>query len=101
MYVHVFLFLLFFISNGETMLSSTASLFIDWLELLDPEIVKAAPDIQKKLAFARQLVKPETRKDSDICSSQPYLLALLTHQSSWTTLHCCIDRVLGDLADRR
>ena len=83
------------------MLSSTASLFIDWLELLDPEIIKSVPDLQEKLAFARQLVKPETRKDSDICRSQPYLLALLTHQSSWTTLHNCIDRLLADKNEKR
>ena len=86
---------LFFSSKGE-MLSSTASLFIDWLELLDPEIIKSVPDLQEKLAFARQSVTTETRRDVDNCRSQPYLLALLTHQSSWTTLHSCIDRVLGD-----
>ena len=83
------------------MLSSTASLFIDWLELLDPEIIKSVPEIQEKLVFAHQSVTSERKKKADVCRSQPYLLALLTHQSSWTTLHSCIDRVLGDRTGKR
>ena len=83
------------------MLSSTASLFIDWLELLDPESIKTVPELQEKLVFARQSVMSETRQHTDMCRSQPYLLALLTHQSSWTTLHNCIDRVLGDRTGKR
>uniref|UniRef100_A0A670XWG7 Integrator complex subunit 1 n=1 Tax=Pseudonaja textilis TaxID=8673 RepID=A0A670XWG7_PSETE len=63
---------------------SASGLFIDWLELLDPEVVSSCPDLQQKLLFSRD--KP--------LSFRPYLLALLTHQSSWTTLHCCIRTLL-------
>ena len=83
------------------MLSSTASMFIDWLELLDPEVIESVPELQEKLAFAHQSVMTESKRDADICSSQPYLLALLTHQSSWTTLHNCIDRLLMDRSEKR
>ena len=35
---------------------STAALFIDWLSMLDPEIIQANPDLEQKLLFARSLV---------------------------------------------
>lgn len=35
---------------------STATLFIDWLSLLDPEIVQSCPDLQQQLLFARKVI---------------------------------------------
>ena len=33
---------------------STAGLLVDWLELLDPEMLAASPVLQQQLLFARQ-----------------------------------------------
>ncbi|KAL7979401.1 hypothetical protein Chor_015425 [Crotalus horridus] len=71
---------------------SASGLFIDWLELLDPEIVSSCPDLQQKLLFS--LDKNQDSSESEPPSFRPYLLALLTHQSSWSTLHCCIRTLL-------
>ena len=71
---------------------SLAILFVDWLELLDPEIVQASPELSQQLMFARQCVGASGRAQR--ANSQPYLLALLTHQTSWVSLHRCIDCLL-------
>ena len=71
---------------------SLAILFVDWLELLDPEIVQASPELSQQLMFARQCVGASGR--AQCANSQPYLLALLTHQTSWVSLHRCIDCLL-------
>lgn len=51
------------------------------------------PDLQEKLLFAKQSVSQSDKRREH--SSQPYLLALLTHQSSWSTLHRCINSLLS------
>ncbi|XP_070811006.1 integrator complex subunit 1 [Pituophis catenifer annectens] len=71
---------------------SASGLFIDWLELLDPEVVSSCPDLQQKLLFSWD--KGKDSSESEPLSFRPYLLALLTHQSSWTTLHGCIRTLL-------
>lgn len=58
-------------------------LLIDWLVRLEPEIVGACTDQQMMLLFSREI---------DTC--RPYLLTLLTHQASWTTLHNCTSLLL-------
>ncbi|XP_060583813.1 integrator complex subunit 1-like [Ruditapes philippinarum] len=35
-------------SDSDTMLPSTCALFVDWLELLDPEIIRMVPELQRK-----------------------------------------------------
>uniref|UniRef100_A0A3B3UAH8 Integrator complex subunit 1 n=1 Tax=Poecilia latipinna TaxID=48699 RepID=A0A3B3UAH8_9TELE len=60
-----------------------SGLLVDWLEHLDPEVTSVCPDLQQKLLFARGT--PAYR---------PYLLALLTHQSNWSTLLQCISALL-------
>ncbi|KAL5018227.1 hypothetical protein ScPMuIL_003949 [Solemya velum] len=80
-------------AEGEPrMLKSTASLFIDWLGLIDPEVIRSAPDLQRYLLFAKKHMyqKPSQR------SSQPYLLALLTHQSNWCTVRRTISCLLTE-----
>lgn len=75
-------------------LSSTAGLMVDWLELLDPEIIQACPDMQQQLLFAKQQLPSDQLRKSNHVSGQPYLLALLTHKTNWPMLHRCISRVL-------
>ncbi|XP_022317209.2 integrator complex subunit 1-like [Crassostrea virginica] len=78
---------------GNTMTTSMALLFVDWLELLDPDLVAMVPDLQQQLLFARERLQGVVRQSVGH-SSQPYLLTLLTHQSSWATLQRCINCLL-------
>ena len=75
------------------MTTSMALLFVDWLELLDPDLVAMVPDLQQQLLFARERLQGVVRQSVGH-SSQPYLLTLLTHQSSWATLQRCINCLL-------
>uniref|UniRef100_A0A8C4NC36 Integrator complex subunit 1 n=1 Tax=Eptatretus burgeri TaxID=7764 RepID=A0A8C4NC36_EPTBU len=67
-----------------------AGLLIDWLELLDPEMMSSCPDVQMKLLFMNS-----TGAASTGLTFRPYLLSLLTHQSAWRTIHCTINTLLG------
>ncbi|NXJ71264.1 INT1 protein, partial [Rostratula benghalensis] len=69
-------------------LGPSSGLLNDWLEMLDPEVISSCPDLQQKLLFSWN------KAGSQVPSFRPYLLALLTHQSSWTTLHQCIRLLL-------
>uniref|UniRef100_A0A671RF77 Integrator complex subunit 1-like n=1 Tax=Sinocyclocheilus anshuiensis TaxID=1608454 RepID=A0A671RF77_9TELE len=74
---------------------SCSGLLVDWLELLDPEVTSVCSDLQQKLLFAQNKVKYVAP------SYRPYLLALLTHQSNWSTLHQCISSLLNKHRDQR
>ncbi|XP_044289697.1 integrator complex subunit 1 [Varanus komodoensis] len=71
---------------------ASSGLFIDWLELLDPEVISSCPDLQQRLLFSWN--KDKGPRTPEPPSFRPYLLAVLTHQSSWATLHRCIKAVL-------
>uniref|UniRef100_A0A8C1J140 Integrator complex subunit 1 n=1 Tax=Cyprinus carpio TaxID=7962 RepID=A0A8C1J140_CYPCA len=74
---------------------SCSGLLVDWLELLDPEVTSVCSDLQQKLLFAQNKVKYVAP------SYRPYLLALLTHQSNWSTLHHCISSLLNKHRNQR
>ncbi|XP_067859035.1 integrator complex subunit 1 isoform X2 [Heptranchias perlo] len=78
---------------------STAGLLIDWSELLDPEVISCCPDQQQRLLFASH--KMTGQQGSQPLSFRPYLLAVLTHQSNWTTLHRCINILLSKHGELR
>ncbi|XP_030646165.1 integrator complex subunit 1 [Chanos chanos] len=78
---------------------SSSGLLVDWLELLDPEVTSVCPDLQQKLLFA--LNKAKGSSDSLAPSYRPYLLALLIHQSNWSTLHQCIKGLLSKHREQR
>ncbi|XP_069125387.1 integrator complex subunit 1-like [Argopecten irradians] len=92
--------------NRSDVDTSMHTLLLDWLELLDPELVAQAPDLQHQLMFSptkgTKQVSEETSAQSKSCdpqsgrsySNQAYLLALLTHQSSWSALHRSINTLL-------
>lgn len=75
-------------STEAAWLGPSSGLLNDWLEMLDPEVISSCPDLQQKLLFSWN------KAGSQVPSFRPYLLALLTHQSSWTTLHQCIKLLL-------
>eukprot|EP00063_Salmo_salar_P067181 XP_014042016.1 PREDICTED: integrator complex subunit 1-like [Salmo salar] len=81
-------------SSEVTKTWSSSGLLVDWLGLLDPEVTSVCPDLQRKLLFA-------LNKGKGTPSYRPYLLALLTHQSNWTTLHQCISALLSKQQDQR
>ncbi|KAJ8318167.1 hypothetical protein KUTeg_003258 [Tegillarca granosa] len=74
------------------MSESMAVLLVDWLEILQPEIVNFTQEVDQLLLFAKDLLHDtNVQMESD---SRPYLLALLTHQSSWKTLNSCVNCLL-------
>ncbi|XP_067162748.1 integrator complex subunit 1 isoform X3 [Apteryx mantelli] len=75
-------------STEAAWLGPSSGLLNDWLEMLDPEVISSCPDLQQRLLFSWN------KAGSQVPSFRPYLLALLTHQSSWTTLHQCIRLLL-------
>ncbi|RUS89929.1 hypothetical protein EGW08_002281 [Elysia chlorotica] len=82
--------------SGSGMHEGAATLFIDWMSLLDPEIVKTNPELEQKLLFARDVKdrKAVGSAEGASVSSQAHLLALLTHQANWSTLVQCVSRLL-------
>ncbi|BFZ03172.1 hypothetical protein BsWGS_06208 [Bradybaena similaris] len=83
---------------SASMTPSSATLIIDWLSLLDPEIVQSCPELQQQLLFARK-ISPSAQGSGGRCEtggfpSQAHLLALLTHQASWETLASCLTYLL-------
>ncbi|KAL8175377.1 UNVERIFIED_CONTAM: Integrator complex subunit 1, partial [Gekko kuhli] len=86
-------------STEMARLGPSFGLFIDWLEMLDPEVISSCPDLQQQLLFSWN--KDKSLSESEPPSFRPYLLALLTHQSSWTTLHRCIQILLGKHREQR
>nr|XP_043906794.1 integrator complex subunit 1 isoform X1 [Solea senegalensis]XP_043906795.1 integrator complex subunit 1 isoform X1 [Solea senegalensis] len=80
-------------NNCEVTKSGLSSgLLVDWLEHLDPEVTSVCPDLQQKLLFTLNKVRGTP-------AYRPYLLALLTHQSNWSTLLQCISALLGKRRD--
>ncbi|KAJ3581991.1 hypothetical protein NHX12_016009 [Muraenolepis orangiensis] len=72
----------------------SAGLLVDWLAHLDPEVTSVCPDLQQKLLFS-------LNKSRGTPAYRPYLLALLTHQSNWSTLLQCISALLSQQRDQR
>lgn len=82
-------------NNSEVIKSGLNSgLLVDWLEHLDPEVTSVCPDLQQKLLFALNKAKGTP-------AYRPYLLALLTHQSNWSTLLQCISALLSNQRDHK
>ncbi|XP_073492849.1 integrator complex subunit 1 isoform X2 [Aquarana catesbeiana] len=86
-------------STEASRANPSSGLLIDWLDLLDPEVISSCPDLQQKLLFSWNKVKGSTGPQS--LSFRPYLLALLTHQSNWSTLHQCIGILLSKHREQR
>ncbi|XP_061404832.1 integrator complex subunit 1 [Lethenteron reissneri] len=81
---------------------SPAGLFIDWLELLNPEVMSTAPataasaitmEPQLQLLFTSS--KSERADGVGLSSFRLHLLSLLTHQSNWCTLHRTVAALLA------
>ncbi|XP_019493101.1 PREDICTED: integrator complex subunit 1 [Hipposideros armiger] len=80
-------------------LGPCSGLLVDWLETLDPEVIGSCPDLQQRLLFSQSEGKGHS--GPQVPSFRPYLLALLTHQSNWSTLHQCIHILLSKNREHR
>uniref|UniRef100_A0A8C1J0H5 Integrator complex subunit 1 n=1 Tax=Cyprinus carpio TaxID=7962 RepID=A0A8C1J0H5_CYPCA len=81
---------------------SCSGLLVDWLELLDPEVTSVCSDLQQKLLFKFCFKTNVAKSGVSVAPSyRPYLLALLTHQSNWSTLHHCISSLLNKHRNQR
>ncbi|XP_058800792.1 integrator complex subunit 1 isoform X2 [Phymastichus coffea] len=75
-------------------------LLIDWLALVEPELIGTCPSLQMRLLFGKTNVY--VRIDESVVSShscRPYLLTLLTHGASWATLYKCVGHLLDQCHD--
>jgi len=66
---------------------------VDWLELLDSEVVGLDTEAQMDLILGLSL--PATRGKPEDVGLVPYLLGLMVHQSTWETLTSTIDLLLA------
>ncbi len=73
----------------------SSGLVLDWLEILDPEIVHVDPLLQRELLFMdrNEVVSHKGVDRSKTPAS--YLRALLAHQTKGNALHDCLDWLLG------
>ncbi|XP_011171982.1 integrator complex subunit 1 [Solenopsis invicta] len=86
--------------SNEGTLKPRTGLLIDWLASVEPELIGICPNLQMKLLFGKANVHINT--DNNIVSShscRPYLLTLLTHRASWTTLYKCVGHLLNKCDD--
>ena len=82
--------------NGRSLNDNfSCGLALDWLEILDPEIVHVDPLLQRELLFMNrdELASGSCLDKSKTSAS--YLRALLAHQSKDTTLLDCLDWLLS------
>ncbi|XP_055874632.1 integrator complex subunit 1 isoform X1 [Biomphalaria glabrata] len=83
--------------NITSLSPTSAVLLVDWISLLDPEIVHLCPELEEQLIFASRLSQMQTaaKRNTAACVPSPaHLLALLTHHTSWETLTGCLVRLL-------
>ena len=66
---------------------------VDWLELLDSEVVGLDTEAQMDLILGLSL--PASRGKPEDVGLVPYLLGLMVHQSTWETLTSTIDLLLA------
>lgn len=86
--------------SNEGALKPRTGLLIDWLASVEPELIGACPNLQMQLLFGKTKVRVVV--DGSVMSShscRPYLLTLLTHRASWTTLYKCVQHLLNKCDD--
>ncbi|KAG5319212.1 INT1 protein, partial [Pseudoatta argentina] len=86
--------------SNEDALKPRMGLLIDWLASVEPELIGICPNLQMKLLFGK--AKMHININKNVVSShscRPYLLTLLTHTASWTTLYKCVGHLLDKCDD--
>jgi len=86
------------IKRNENSLKSVGNtgLLIDWLQLLDPELLAHMPTLQRKLLFEIPKSK-DTKYNNNQGFDQSYLLSLLVECCDWSTIRSTIHWLLSDV----
>ena len=80
---------------GQCLSALQCGLAVDWYEMFEPEVVNVHPLQQRQLLFNdRSSTSGDSRLLTTAQSPNLYLLALLTHQTSWSTLQDTLDWLL-------
>ncbi|XP_049803946.1 integrator complex subunit 1 isoform X1 [Schistocerca nitens] len=66
-------------------------MLVDWLAAVEPEVIGSCPQLQMQLLFS----KTECGNSGVTQTCRPYLLTLLAHRASWSTLFHCVQRLLN------
>ncbi|KAF7414832.1 hypothetical protein HZH68_003321 [Vespula germanica] len=86
--------------SNEGIVRSRTGLLIDWLASVEPELIDTCPNLQMKLLFGKTKVHVKMDNNTlSLHSCRPYLLTLLTHRASWTTLYKCVGHLLDKYDD--
>lgn len=70
-----------------------SGLKVDFLELLDPEVLHVTPEVTRREVFGWSTTEKE-KKERGTYPIPGYLMARLVHESSWKTLHQTISSLL-------
>uniref|UniRef100_H2XNV6 Uncharacterized protein n=1 Tax=Ciona intestinalis TaxID=7719 RepID=H2XNV6_CIOIN len=81
-----------FTSIGTT---GSQGLLVDWLQLLDPELLAHSPTLQRKLLFESGKNDSAGSVSLSLMFDQAYLLSLLAEHCNWETIHSAINLNLG------
>ena len=84
------------ISDGnEGNVKPRTGLLLDWLASVEPELIGTCRDLQMTLLFGKTKMNIQIEESIvTVHSCRPYLLTLLTHRASWTTLYKCVRHLL-------
>ena len=75
----------------------SSGLFVDWLSILDPEILNVSPILQRELLFKEREALSVNVKEKNNSSS--YLTSMLAHQTRNSTLQDCFTWILNSSRD--
>ena len=59
-----------------------SGILMDWLQVIDPELTQASPDVKQRLMFSKG-------------GKSHLMLTMMTHQANWVTLRRMVDDLLG------
>jgi len=74
----------------------TTGMLVDWLQLLDPELLVHSPALQRKLLFEAPRNDIMTSTPKSFTFDQAYLLSLLAEHCNWTNIRASIEWLLSD-----
>ncbi|XP_076816735.1 integrator complex subunit 1-like [Clavelina lepadiformis] len=74
----------------------TTGLLVDWLQLLDPELLVHTPHLQRKLLFEGGRNSLNTLDVKVPVFDQAYLLSLLAEHCNWENIHNSLQWLLSD-----
>lgn len=81
--------------SNEKNVKPRTGLLLDWLASVEPELIGTCRNLQMTLLFGKTNINIKINESVvNVHSCRPYLLTLLTHRASWTTLYKCVGHLL-------